>query len=188
MNEKHHDSLVQYVNDVIGMERDIINAIRGQLKDDRVTGHVDLKILLDDVVTQGEARLQRFKELSEAEGGSFGEALKEGITAVTGVLAGIYGRLREHPVSRMLRDDIIAMDVATTSYGMLLTLALATGHSQCAALAEAGLRACAPLVVKLTDQLPLVVAGELANDAPLSNPAAAQVAHKTIREAWRHRS
>ena len=41
-----------------------------------------------------------------------------------------------------------------------------------------------PFVVALTDMLPAIVAGELAQDAPLADPAAAQVAQAAIREAW----
>lgn len=184
MNEKHHDNIKEYVNDIIGLERDIVNAIRSQLSDDRLSEYTDLKELLGRIVSQGDARLQRFRELSEEEGGSFGQALKEGITAVTGSLAGIYGKLREHPVSRMVRDDVVALDVAATSYGMLLTLGLAVGHPSSAALAEEGLRSCAPLVIRLTDHLPLIVAHELSKDAPLVNPAASQIAGAKIREAW----
>lgn len=103
MNEKHHGSLVQYVNDVIAMER-----------------------------------------------------------------------------------DIIGMDVASVSYGMLLTLGLSVGHGDCVRYAMRGLEECPPLVVRLTDLLPSIVAEELAEDAPLANPAAVQIAYAKIREAWRN--
>jgi len=184
MNEKHHDSLKMYVNDVIGLERDILNAIEGQLKDDRVTANPRLTPLLQSVVTGSKSRLQRLKEISEAEGGSFGAGIKEAVTSASGALAGIYGKLREHPVSRMLRDDIIALDVASTSYTMLFTLARGVGHSTVADLAHSGMDAVAPQILALTDLLPGVVLGELADEAPLSDPTAEQVVLTAIREAW----
>ena len=185
MNEKHHASLKQYVNDVIGMERDIINAVRLQESDANVAYYPDLRVILQEIITTGEERIGILKALSEKEGGTTGAMVKEGITAITGTFAGLYGKIREHPVSRMVRDDIIAMNVATTSYGMLLTLGLAIGHRRCADIATEGLRACPDLVVKLTDLMPAVIFSELAKDAPLADPEAAHTAHSRMREAWR---
>jgi len=187
MNEKHHSRLKQYINDMIALEKDIANAIEIQLEDDRVTSQQDLPKLLREALHHSEVRTAYLKDISEAEGGLLGAVVKEGITAVTGTLAGIYGKMREHPLSRMVRDDVIALDVATTSYGMLYTLALAVGHSECAAVAKKGLYACPPLIIALTDLLPRIVAGELADDAPLTNPAAAQIVNADIWDAWKHR-
>lgn len=182
MNDKHQSSLKQYVNDMIAVERDIANAVKLQTEDDRVTG--ELKVVLDQIVRLGESRQQLLKKLSDEEGGSLGAAVKEGITAVTGTLAGIYGKLREHPVSRMVRDDIIALEVASVSYGMLLTLGLSIGHQECVAVAERGIAETPPLIIALTDLLPVIVGHELAEDSPLANPAAGQVAITKIRDAW----
>lgn len=186
MNEKHLDSLKQYVNDMIGLERDIANAVKLQVEDERVNEFGELREILARIVQTSEARLEHLKKLSNQEDGTLGAAVKEGITAVTGTLAGIYGKIREHPVSRMVRDDIIALDVASVGYGMLLTLGLSIRHEECAALASRGIEETPPLIVALTDLLPLIVAEELAADAPLMNPAAVQVAGAHIREAWRN--
>ena len=184
MNEKHHDSLKQYVNDMIGLERDIANAIKLQAEDERVERFKDLRSILDQVTRQSEARLERLKILSDREDASFGAAVKESITAVTGTLAGIYGKMREHPVSRMVRDDIIALEVASVSYGMLLTLGLSIDHQECGDIAKQGIDEIPSLIIALTDLLPIVVGNELAADAPLVNPAAVQIAQTNIRDAW----
>jgi len=186
MNEKHHSSLKQYINDMIALEKDIANAIEIQLEDERVTSQQNLPKLLREALHHSEVRTAYLKDISEVEGGSLGTAVKESIAAVTGTLAGIYGKMREHPLSRMVRDDVIALDVAATSYGMLYTLALAVGHSECASVAKKGVYACPPLIIALTNLLPQIVAGELADDAPLTNPAAAQIANADIRDAWKY--
>ncbi|WP_035613439.1 hypothetical protein [Haloferula sp. BvORR071] len=182
--QAHNDSLRLYLNDMIAVERDIANAVRGQLGDDRVQGHIELSALLDRIVTGAESRIARLKELSKEEGGQLGATIKEGVTAVTGSLAGVYDKFRQHPLSRMVRDDIAALDVLAISYSMLLTLGLAAGHAGTAILAEEGLKDCPPIIVALTGLLPVIVAQELSADAPLANPAAAQVAQAAIREAW----
>jgi ferritin-like metal-binding protein YciE len=186
MNEKHHDSLKQYINDVIGLERDIANAIKMQATDERLLVFGELKAILDQVVHNSETRLEVLKRISEEEGGQLGAAVKEGITALTGTLAGIYGKIREHPVSRMVRDDIVALEVSSVSYGMLFTLGLAIGHRECVVIAEQGLEQTPKLIVELTDLLPGIVAYEIAGDAPLANPSTVEIAQATIRNAWRN--
>lgn len=185
MDEHHHKSLKQYINDVIGLERDIANAIGLQVEDEKVKAYPDLLALLQEAARGSERRVELFKKLSEEEGGNVGAAIKESVMAVAGSLAGLYGKVREHPVSRMVRDDIVALDVAAVSYGMLITLGLSIGHDECARLATEALGDCPPLIVKLTDLLPSIVAAELAHDAPLVNPAASQVAVERIRDAWK---
>ncbi len=187
MNSSHHSSLKQYVNDMIGLERDIMNAVTLQTEDDRIKEFGELNGILRQWLHASETRLDLLKKLSDEEGGGLGAAIKEGITAVTGTLAGLYGKVREHPVSRMVRDDIIALDISSVGYGMLLTLGLSVGHEECVAVAGKGVEETPPLIIALTDMLPLVVAKELAEDAPLVNPAAAQVAGTRIRDAWKNR-
>lgn len=185
MSTKRQDNIRQYVNDMIGLETDISKAIRGQLDDDRVTRRPILTSLLDGIATASERRIDALKAISKSEGGSLGAAVKEGVTTATGVLAGLYGKIREHPVSRMVRDDIVAQTTAATAYGMLLTLALSAGHAELQALAQEGLKACAPTVTLLTRELPHIVGEELAEDKPSANPAAVQASLAAIREAWR---
>lgn len=174
-----------YVNDVIGLERDVVNAIEGQLDDDRVKQHPALVRILSEISTGAKSRMETLKIISDELGGSVGAAIKEAAMSVTGVLAGIYGKLREHPLSRIVRDDRIAMNVTETSYAMLYTLALGVGHDRVASIALSGLNAAPPLVLKLTDILPGIILKELSEDAPLSNPAVEQVVVDAIRAAWR---
>ena len=184
MNEQHQASLKQYVNDVIALERDIANAVQIQIDDESTAKHPGLRGILHVIVSGSEERIVLLKALSDSEGASIGATLKEGITAMAGTLAGLYGKVREHPVSRMVRDDLIAMDVSATSYGMLLTLGQAIGHSRCVELATKGLTASTPLVMRLSDILPAVVCSELAEDAPLADPSAVATAQARIRAAW----
>lgn len=184
MNDAHQANLQQYINDVIAMEEDILQALKVQVEYHRVEAHAGLKEALLEIMRASGERLQDLREISDNEGGCLGAVIKEGITAVAGTLAGIYGKVREHPVSRMVRDDIIAMDVAATSYGMLLTLGLSLGHPGCEQIARKGLMFCPGLVVRLTDLMPYIVVGGLAEDGPLSHPAAAHVARAAIRDAW----
>lgn len=185
IHEKHRESLTMYVNDVIALERDIINAVDSQLEDSDVVAHPSLAVILKQIVAGSELRIAKLQELSAAEGGSMGASVKEAVMGVAGSLAGMYGKLREHPVSRMVRDDRVAMNVLETSYGMLYTLALGIGHAATAEVALGGLNAAPPLVLKLTDLLPGIILRELSQDASLQNGTVEKTVLEAIHNAWR---
>lgn len=184
MDDNQKENLAMYVNDMIGLERDIIEAIDGQLNDERIFAFPDAAGVLGEVVRDGKARIEVLKEISEECDGVIGGKLKEAAMAVAGTMAAFYGKLREHPASRMLRDDVVALNVAVTSYSMLLTLAQAVGHTKCADLAGHALRQTAPQVTALAKLLPVVVEKELADDGPIT-PGAAAIAVDALHEAWR---
>ncbi len=184
MNDTHHSSLIRYLNDVIAMERDIVNAVRTQMQDDRVEAHPLLKDLFMDLAVHADHRTDMFESLVEEEGGSLGGAVKEGIAAVTGVVSGLTKMTRQHPLSRMVRDNTISMNVATVSYSMLLTLAMALQHKRCEELAASALSDCPKFVLQLNDLIPHVVVEELSDDAPVPNAMAAPQALAITREVW----
>ena len=124
MEDTHHNSLIRYMNDIVAMERDIVNAVRTQLEDERVKSHPELKSLFLDLAVHGDHRAETVAKLVEDEGGVIGGAIKEGIAALTGILSGLYGIARHHPLSHMVRDNSVAMNLASASYGMLLTVAM----------------------------------------------------------------
>ncbi|MEK7952246.1 hypothetical protein [Luteolibacter soli] len=184
MNDAHRKHLAAYMNDMLAVERDLSQAVRGQLEDERIDRHEGLRDLLLDVVAGSEGRTDILRKISQSEGGVLGAAVKGTVMAVAGTLAGIYGRLREHPVSRMVRDDIIALDVAVTGYGMLLTLARCLDQKESIAFAQLALLGCPPLVTRLDHVLPLIIAAELAEDAPVPAPDGAELAQDAIRQVW----
>jgi hypothetical protein len=106
------------------------------------------------------------------------------LAAITGVMSGLTMMARQHALSRMVRDNTVAMNLATVSYSMLLTLALALEHKRCEELAVSALTDCPKFVLKLTDLLPHVLVEELSDDAPVPNAMAAPEALAITREAW----
>jgi hypothetical protein len=186
MNDKQRHALVTSIHDMLALERDILHAVGGQLADERIDRHPGLRNILQDIVAGSQFRADTWERLSKEHGGGLGATVKGGLMAVAGAVAGIYDKLREHPVSRMVRDDIIALDVAVTGYGMLLTLGRCLDHKEAVALSQLAMVACAPLVVRLDFELPLIIAMELAEDGPEPDTAAVELAQDAIRQVWQH--
>jgi len=186
MNDPHRTTLKQYIKDMISVEYDIHKALSLQLDNDEVKSHSILTELLARAAGESKVRIQRLEALSEQEGAAFSVAVKGGITAVTGSFASLYGKIHEQALSRLVRDDIVALNFASVGYGMMFTLGLSTGHEVCTLLASHAVEEMPPLIVHLTDLLPVLVGEELAKDAPLVNPEAVRIAGGLIRDAWRN--
>ena len=180
------DTLRGYVNDMLAVERDIHAAFRRHKEDRGAKTYPEAARVLqqiEDRVDVHVASLQRCLErLGDGE-----STLKAAVGAVLGAVAGVYGKLRDDRVSRMLRDDYTAICFACVCYEMLHTTALALGHDEVAKLALEHLRDYAPGVMALGEVVPKVVTKELEREGKLrgGGESVAHRAAENTREAWR---
>lgn len=177
------DILRTYVNDMIAVERDVYNAVTGQSEDENVHRHPEVAALISAIATASQNRLASLEVASERLKGTLGATIKEAVAAATGTLAGLYGKMRKHPVSKMLRDDHVALSLCATAYGMLYTTALYFDDEDLSVTSLEHLNGITPQIKKLTSLLPAVVARELAADHP-GSPEAAAIAQEAIEAAW----
>jgi ferritin-like metal-binding protein YciE len=184
VNEKV-ETLRGYVNDMLAVERDIHAAFRRHKNDRGAKTYPEAAAVLqqiEDRVDQHVAKLERALERL----GSGTSALKAAVGAVLGAVAGVYGKIRDERVSRMLRDDYTALCFACVCYEMLHTTALAVGHGELANLALDHLRDYTPAIMALGEILPEVVTDELARDGKVTTDGSiARLAAENTREAWR---
>jgi hypothetical protein len=184
MNQTTSNStLLMNVNDVLALERLIKEAVASQSKDEKVRADVETSALVNAIASSTEMRLNDLNELSVALG-SGTHAVKETVTAVAGVFAGLYDMVRKHPVSRLLRDDYTALALASTAYSMLYTTGIALNHDEVAAVAKRGMAKVAPLVLQVSQLIPAIVVAELAEDHPEVNHEAIVDARRAIERAW----
>ena len=183
--DKARQSILRtYVSDMIGVERDIADAVQGQHEDSDVEAkpklHRFLGVVAETAVTRRDALVRHAEELD----GKLGAMVKEAVMATAGTLAGIYGKVRQHPISRMLRDDVTALHLAATAYSMLYTTALALGDD---AIADTSLKHLDELpsqIKELSAMIPGIIVEELANDDPSVNSQAATIARSAIHQVW----
>jgi hypothetical protein len=170
---------------VLGLEQHVLQRIERQTRDDRVTkfsnaGEELQKI--EAVLNSHIGELER--HLSTADAG-FEAKLKKTAVSVAGSVAGIYDKLRTNePVSRSLRDNYASLNLAVITYGMLHTAALALAETQIASMAERHMSDLTPLIVELSDIIPFVLMGELADGAQIEDASAAQQSVAQYRQAW----
>jgi hypothetical protein len=182
-NEKAQSVLRTYVNDMIAVERDIANALKCQREDEHVQAMPHVQRLIETAAETSETRHDVLMKCAEALDGKAGAAVKDAIFAATGALAGLYNKLRKHPVSKILRDDVTALNLAATCYGMLYTTAAAFEDEAVAQVALEHLNTLPKAILQMTSVLPRVIVDELKKDHPV-NQEAAEIAREAIDQAW----
>lgn len=173
-----------YVNDMLALEKHILEAVEKQRDDDRVRLDPGCAALVDRIHTLTRAHVIGLENHAAGVGGEPGASIKEAMMSVAGTLAGLYDKLRKHPVSRMLRDDYTALSLTATAYSMLYTTALAMRELAIANVALRHLREVTPLVMELSALIPRIVVKELAEDDPDIDSSIVDIARDNTMEAW----
>lgn len=172
-----------YVNDTLALERDIEEAMARQMEDNQLVPSAEVELHMSSMSVSNKTRVSALEELSTSLGGGAGR-VKEAVGAVVGVLAGFYGLVRKHPLSRLLRDDYTALALLSTAYSMLYTTAVALHDGHVAAIAHRHLRSVTPLIMELSRIIPSAVVSELAADIPNINLEAEHAGREATFRAW----
>lgn len=182
--EQSWNNLRMYVNDMVALEKHILEALERQREDERVQQEAELKELIDRLHTTVRAHVLTMENHAAAVGEKFGSSVKDAVSTFTGALAGLYDKVRKHPVSRLLRDDYTALSLASTAYSMLYTTGLATRELPIANVALRHLQELTPLIKDLSRIIPMAVVKELAADDPEVDQSILSLAQENTRKAW----
>lgn len=183
--ERAEETMQTYVSDMAAVVRHISEAIKRQIDDERANNYTEAYTIIRRVDTV----LKRQQDVIEQRLSTLGEpqesGLKKVVGAVTGAVAGIYDKVREDRVSRMLRDDYTALSLAAISYTMLHTTALAEKDTATADIARDHLMDLTPLLVQISKNIPEVVAQELRDQGKIIDASIASRAVTNTQRAWK---
>jgi hypothetical protein len=178
------ENLRMYVNDTAAMAKHIEGAFDQQRKDEDVRSHIAAHQMIERMHATLAAQRTTMERHAEEIGSGVGATLKEAVTTVTGALAGLYGKVRKHPLSRILRDNYTALSLACVAYEMLHTTALGMGQKALADTALRHLKELTPLIMAVTKIIPDVVLAELAKDDASIDVSVAKQALENTLNAW----
>ncbi len=181
------ETLRTYTGDQLALQKHIVEQINRQLNDEDMrpfTRAVDFLTRLEITLNSNVSSLEDHLEELGAGGSSL--AVKSAITAMTGLVAGLFARFRHHPASKMLRDDYIALNVATMGYTMLHTTGLALNSKDTADVALEHLGDLTSYVMELNELVPDVVTHELLKEMPSIDLSIARQATHNTQAVWRH--
>jgi len=181
------DILQKYVSDMLAVEEHISSALQRQVNDENVVKHnSQASSTINNIAKMSEGHRQELEKHLTAIGGDAAKGLKDMATAALGTLAGLYDKVRNEAVSKMLRDDYTALNLAAVSYTMLHTVGLALNEERTASLAVRHLQEYAGILMEINEIIPSVVIADLRNDGTLVEERVVNQAVTNTQAAWQH--
>jgi ferritin-like metal-binding protein YciE len=182
INEKHAQTIADYVGDMVALESHIEEALDRQLKEttDDPEAHAAVQRFHDLVKTHRDT----LKSVQEQVGTTAGNPIIAVGSALLGKAAGVINLVRTEGISKALRDDYAAFSLAAISYSMLHTTASGLGNPKVSKVAEQFLTDYAGAIERINELMPGVVARELAKDDHQVDPAAVKATNTMVAKAW----
>jgi hypothetical protein len=182
-----------YIADQLALELQTLNIISSQLKDEDVVNFPAVYGLLEQVKLTLEKHVSSLRELISSRYNntttqSLTASLAETFSDVTGSVMGLYNKLRSEKVSKMLRDNHNALSLMALAYSMLYVTAKGLGETETANLASRNLQDVPPLVMKLNEVMPGLVAAELEKRGYSIDQSTITEAIEDNRKAWTQHS
>ncbi len=182
-DDKNLNTVQQYVGDMVAVE-------------DHIEEAIDRQLTLAKDYAPADAAVNRFHQMVkdhreglkahlESIGGSESSPIKTAVADLFGMAAGVIDKVRTKAVSKALRDDYTAFNLAAVGYAMLHTTASGLGQAATADLAARYLRDYAGAVQQLNQLIPGVVVWELREDGHTVDAAAEAAGVRALNEAWR---
>jgi ferritin-like metal-binding protein YciE len=180
---KSDKTIADYLGDLIAVETHIEQALDHQLnltKDEPTVGP-----LVQEFHDMVRDQLKELRALQPDEGSTAGNPIKAAGATILGKVAGIIDMVRTEAISKTLRDDYTAFNLAAISHSMFLATATTLGDTKMAELAQRHLTNYAGAVQKINQVIAEVVIGELAKDGhPVEAKVTADITN-TIDRAWK---
>jgi hypothetical protein len=163
----------------------ILEAVERQRADQEVREHVDANSILIDLERVLRTHRDALQDLATQYGAGGESIVKKALTEALGIVAGLYDRIRDHRVSRMLRDDYVALSLAAMSYTSLHAFALAIHEDRLAQAALQHLEDITPIMVEISRTLPELVVTEVGDRLDKRvEIGAIQAAVQNTQRAW----
>lgn len=182
-DEARAAELKRHLSDMIALDRELLTAIRRQLQGPELESFDSARMTLEETERALERHIADLDAEQEALGGAQGGGVKNIAASMAGAAASVVDRLRTEPVSRMLRDDYVALSLVDISYWMLRSTALAMDNERLADRAEACANEIRPLFERLGEAVPQAAMQEVIQRAV--HPEAMEQAAKDIEDAMR---
>lgn len=180
---QNRDTIKTYVGDMYALESHIEEALDLQLE--KVKDHPKANAAVRRFHTMVKTHRDAMKKHHEELGGESGGILKSAVSSVFGMAAGVIDKVRPEAMSKCLRDDYAAFNLAAISYHMLYGTSLMLTHPDTARIAERHHRAYTDAIQDINQIILDVVAHELKKDGHVVDEKAMDRALETMNQDWK---
>lgn len=183
MSATKNETLTTYVGDVHALVTHGLQAIDRQVANLKNVSHRDAQ----PAVAEAKRVLELQKSALEARltslGGSATAPVKDAVSAIAGVAAGLINAVRPSETVKSLRDDAAFFSGLGIAYLLLFTTATGLDDAETAKLASKGYQDAARMVMHLDGVLPKVTIEEL-REEKLDVHDVSDKVHAMIASAW----
>ena len=182
-NDRH--SLQTYVSDMLALERHIDQPLKAQLGMQDADRYPEAKAAISQMFALCENHVTALTACLAELGGHETSAIKSAWSTLLGFSAAAIDSARKTKVSKSLRDDYTALNLAAISYTMLHATAVGLGNQTVAELAKRHLADYARCVMQIAQIMPTVVLAELQDDGETVVTGAAETIRQQTNEIWK---
>jgi ferritin-like metal-binding protein YciE len=188
LDEDTQKQLADWVGDIVTLESHIEEAMDHQIK--LKSDNTELTSTLQRFHDTVRASKYRAVDYQKGIGSTPGNPIIKAGATILGKAAGLIDKIRHDSISKSLRDDYSAFNMAAISYTMLHTTAMAVGDARTQQFAGEGLKTYAGLVQDINRVIPLAVAVELKDngDIPGVDTSVVDNCRTFIDSAWKSTS
>jgi ferritin-like metal-binding protein YciE len=177
------EALNSYITDMLALEEHIEKAIKGQIKD--LKDDPEFVREIQSINRTVEHHISDLKALVDRrDAGGAADAIKKVGSNLAGLAAGAIDLLRTEGMPKNLRDDYAAFSLATISYVMLHTTALAMGNREVSDLARQHFLDYAQVVTRLNQVVPAAVVRQLQREGLAASDVVLNEVNRTVEEGW----
>ena len=174
----------KYLADMHALETHGLQAVSRQAEQLKDAKHPDALRAVQGFRTTLAGHVAALDQRLKTLGGSADRPVQDTVAAMAGVVAGIYNAVRSEEASKSIRDDYTFFSHSAIAYLMLHTTTEALGDQASAALAEAGYRDMARMVMEIDRLMPGLVIAELQQDG-LSVDDVQAHCQQLVSDAWK---
>ena len=185
-DERH--SIQTYVSDMLALEQHIGQPLQRQLDMSDTSKYPEALRVIGQIKSLTDSHATALKQLLDQLGGHQASGIKSAWSSLLGVGAAAIDSVRKTKISKALRDDYTALNLAAISYEMLYATAVGVGDTLTADLAKRHLADYARLVMEITQVVPEVVLEELQDDGEAVQAGSGDVIRRQINEIWKNQS
>lgn len=183
MTATKNETLTTYVGDVHALVTHGLSALERQVENLKKVSHRDAQ----PAVAEGKRVLELHKSALESRlvglGGSATAPVKDAVSALAGVAAGLINAVRPSETVKSLRDDAAFFSGLGIAYLLLYTTATGLGDIETAAVAQAGYEDSARMVMRFDGILPKITIEEL-REEKLEVAEVGERVQAMVRGAW----
>ena len=182
--DKKTDTLTKYVTDVHALVSHGLTTMKRQAENLKDVSHEDARRALPAFVSLLQKQDDELHVRIKALGGSAAQPVKDAVSAVAGVAAGVVNAVRPTETPKSIRDDHTYFNHLGIAWMMLFTTASSLGDEETASLAQRGYADTTKAIMHINHILPKIVVEELREDKQLNPADTADKTRGMTKDAW----